>query len=289
MRHGSLFTGYGGLDLAVAAVFPGSQIVWVCDNAAAAGKVLAHRYPGVPNLGDVTTIDWTTVEPVEILTGGYPCQPFSKGGRRKGTDDDRHLWPYVRDAIRHLRPRVTILENVSAHRSLGFNRVCGDMAEDGLRVQWVSLRASDVGAPHERERIFIVATDPDNLPQRLVPVGPRQPESVQRRQREADHSPTRHGVAKSHGRPPSSNLDRWGECAPAIDRWERTLGRLVPDPVLDADDRINPAVPEWMMGLPEGWVTQVPGLSHSAMHETLGNGVVPQQAVEAITELGRRW
>lgn len=158
MRIGSLCSGAGGLDMAVERVF-GAETVWHCEYNPAASKVLAHRYLGIPNHHDVTTTDWDTVEPVDIITAGYPCQPFSVAGKRKGTNDERHIWPDVREAIRRIRPRYTILENVSGHRSMGFDRVLGDLAEDGMHVAWTSLRASDVGAPHQRERLFILATD----------------------------------------------------------------------------------------------------------------------------------
>lgn len=160
LTTGSLFSGYAGLDMAVNAYF-GSRTAWFVEIDAAPSRILAHHWPDVPNHGDITTIDWAQVEPVDILTGGYPCQPFSAAGRRKGEDDERHLWPYVREAIRHLRPRYTLLENVAGHRSLGFDRVLGDLAEDGLHAQWVSIRASDVGACHRRERLFILVTPAD--------------------------------------------------------------------------------------------------------------------------------
>ncbi|NKR30676.1 DNA cytosine methyltransferase [Rhodococcus hoagii] len=159
-RVGSLFSGYGGLDLAVLEAFHG-VVAWHCEYEAAPSEILEHHWPGVPNLHDVTEVDWAAVPPVDILTGGYPCQPFSAAGKRKGTNDERHLWPYVRDAIRVLRPRYTVLENVAGHRSLGFDRVLGDLAEDGMHVRWTSLRASDIGAPHHRERLFILVTLPD--------------------------------------------------------------------------------------------------------------------------------
>lgn len=162
MRIGSLFSGYGGLDMAVESVFPGAVPAWFCEWDDAPSKVLAHHWPDVPNLRDVTQVDWTQVEPVDILTGGYPCQPFSASGQRKGTEDERHLWPYVREAVRVLRPRYVVLENVAGHRSLGFDRVLGDMAEDGMHVWWTSVRASDIGAPHHRERLFILATPADS-------------------------------------------------------------------------------------------------------------------------------
>lgn len=159
VRIGSLFSGYGGLDLAALQLFPGASVAWHCEWEAAPSAILDHHWPGVLNLHDVTTVDWDAVEPVDILTGGYPCQPFSAAGRRKGTTDERHLWPYVREAIRRVRPRYTLLENVAGHRSLGFDRVLGDMAEDGMHVRWTSVRASDVGACHRRERLFILVTD----------------------------------------------------------------------------------------------------------------------------------
>ena len=152
MKVGSLFTGYGGLDTAV-----GGDLAWYAEIDKAACEVLAYRYPGVPNLGDITKIDWADVEPVDVLTGGYPCQPFSHAGLRKGKNDDRHLWPYVRDAIHTLRPEYAVLENVSGHLTLGFANVLSDLATIGFDAEWGTFRASDVGAPHQRKRLFIVA------------------------------------------------------------------------------------------------------------------------------------
>ena len=146
----------GGLDMAVEQVF-GGRTVWHCELDPAASKVLSHRYPGVPNFGDVTAIDWDAVDPVDVMCGGYPCQPFSAAGQRKGTDDERHLWPYFAEAIRRVRPRYVVLENVAGHRSMGFDCVLGDLASMRYDAQWCSVRASDVGAPHRRERLFILA------------------------------------------------------------------------------------------------------------------------------------
>lgn len=155
-RIGSLCSGAGGLDLAVEHA-TGAQTIWHAEYDADASKVLAARWPGIPNNRDITATDWAGVEPIDILTAGYPCQPFSAAGQRKGTDDERHLWPYVAQAIRVLRPRLVVLENVAGHRSLGFDCVLADLA--GMRYvgSWCSLRASDVGAPHRRERLFVVA------------------------------------------------------------------------------------------------------------------------------------
>jgi DNA (cytosine-5)-methyltransferase 1 len=152
MRVGSLFTGYGGLDMAV-----GGDVVWYSEIEPAACKILAEHYPGVPNLGDITVVDWSTVEPVDVITGGYPCQPFSTAGMRRGKNDERHLWPYVRDAISTLRPAFAVLENVRGHLSMGLADVIGDLAGVGYDARWGLVRASDAGAPHGRARVFIVA------------------------------------------------------------------------------------------------------------------------------------
>ena len=156
MRIGSLFSGYGGLDLAVQSVL-GGEVAWHVEYDKAPSRILDHHFPGVPNYGDVTKLDFTTVEPVDVLTGGYPCQPFSHAGLRKGTDDDRHLWPHVLRAICEMGPRLAILENVRGHLSLGFDTVLSDLASVGWSARWGVVRASDAGACHQRARLFIVA------------------------------------------------------------------------------------------------------------------------------------
>lgn len=157
-RIGALCAGYGGLDLALEAV-TGAELAWCAEYDKHASKILAAHWPDVPNLHDITAIDWTALAPVDWLTAGYPCQPFSHAGKRKGAADERHIWPHVLDAVRHLRPRNVLLENVAGHLSLGFGRVLGDLAALGYDTSWTSLRAADVGAPHGRLRVFILAAD----------------------------------------------------------------------------------------------------------------------------------
>lgn len=113
MRIGSLFSGFGGLDLAVEAV-TGATPAWFCEFDPAPSKVLAHHWPDVPNHKDVTRIDWAEVEPVDILTGGSPCQDLSHAGKRAGmTEGTRsNLWVNMREAINHLRPQLVVWENV---------------------------------------------------------------------------------------------------------------------------------------------------------------------------------
>ena len=152
---GSLFSGIGGLDLGLERA--GMRVVWQSEIDPFACKVLKKHWPEVVNHGDIKQIDWGTVEPVDIICGGYPCQPFSTAGKRRGTDDPRHLWPWVRTAISELRPQYAILENVRGHLTMGGLQVIGELAEIGYDAEWRVVSAAGMGAPHRRERIIIVA------------------------------------------------------------------------------------------------------------------------------------
>ena len=143
--------------MAVNAYF-GATTAWFSEFDTAPSRILAHHWPDTPNHGDITRIDWATVEPIDILTGGYPCQPFSAAGRRKGVDDDRHLWPYVVEAISELQPEVCVFENVQGHLTLGFDEVIRDLTILGYSTQWTVVTAAEVGACHKRARLFILAT-----------------------------------------------------------------------------------------------------------------------------------
>ena len=152
---GSLFSGIGGLDLGLERA--GHKVIWQSEIDPFACKVLKKHWPEVVNHGDIKQIDWATVEPVDIICGGYPCQPFSLAGQRKGTDDHRHLWPWVRNAISALSPSYAILENVRGHLSMGGTQVIGDLTDIGYDAEWRVVSAAGVGAPHRRERTIIVA------------------------------------------------------------------------------------------------------------------------------------
>jgi DNA (cytosine-5)-methyltransferase 1 len=152
---GSLFSGIGGLDLGLERA--GMKVIWQSEIDPYCCRVLAKHWPNVPNLGDVTKVDWSSVERPDVICGGYPCQPFSLAGSRAGENDARHLWPHMVGAIRALRPRFAIMENVPGHLSLGFGRVLGDLAESGYDTEWDCIPAAAVGAPHRRDRVFVVA------------------------------------------------------------------------------------------------------------------------------------
>jgi DNA (cytosine-5)-methyltransferase 1 len=181
MKIGSLFSGYGGLDLAVSKV-TGGHVVWHCEWEDAPSKVLEKHYPGVPNFKDVSKVDWTKVEPVDILTGGFPCQDLSLAGKRQGIKDGTRsgLWYSFFTAIETLKPRLVVIENVrgilsaTAHSDLeqcawclgdnpdepnlrALGAVCGSLAGIGYDAKWELIRASDAGAAHQRARVFIIA------------------------------------------------------------------------------------------------------------------------------------
>ncbi len=471
-RIGSLFSGYGGLELGVQSVLGGTT-AWVSDVDRGACKILAHRYPDVPNLGDITAVDWTQVEPVDVLTGGFPCQDVSHAGKRAGLKPDTRsgLWSHMAYAIDTLRPRLVVAENVrgllsapavsegsnrepcvcgrpdrrrgmgepgneegllpgsrhgrddtagqadavgaaaeirrqrqsveAGNGSLGrgvdlerlrrgggrdafadqaassdqgaaggsgdggraaaagtaeasewlrgmelghahslfadqgrvasaqpegpetcatcggltgspdgdmepcplcvgdepggalraLGAVLGDLADLGYDARWVGLRAADVGAPHGRFRVFVVAWPADT-----DGVGHEQGRGARGR----GTGPTDGGVAAADtsgdrrherraeseglvGRPDAAiggASTRFGQYAPAVARWGAVLGRPAPAPAIDG--RLNPAFVEWMMGLPAGHVTDVPGLTRNEQLKALGNGVPPQQAAAAL-------
>jgi DNA (cytosine-5)-methyltransferase 1 len=152
---GSLFSGIGGLDLGLERA--GMQVIWQSEIDPFACKVLKKHWPEVPNHGDIKQIDWQSVARPDVICGGYPCQPFSQAGKRRGTDDPRHLWPWVRTAISELRPRYAILENVRGHLTMGALQVLGEITELGYDAEWRIISAAGVGAPHRRDRLIIVA------------------------------------------------------------------------------------------------------------------------------------
>lgn len=157
-RVGSVCTGYGGLDLAVELVL-GGRLAWYAETDRHASTVLAHHWPGIPNLGDIRTVDWALVEPVDILTAGFPCQDISNAGKRVGiTGEHSSVWKHVAGAVRVLRPGLVVVENVAALLRRGLDVVHADLAEIGYDTSWTCLRASDVGAAHRRDRLFLLAT-----------------------------------------------------------------------------------------------------------------------------------
>ncbi len=152
---GSLFSGIGGLDLGLERA--GMKVIWQSEIDPYACKVLSKHWPEVVNHGDIKKINWEEIERPNVICGGYPCQPFSTAGKRRGEEDSRHLWPWVREAISRLRPDYAILENVRGHLSMGGLSVIGELASIGYDAEWRVVSAASVGANHRRDRIIIVA------------------------------------------------------------------------------------------------------------------------------------
>ena len=468
---GSLFSGYGGLDMGVQLALGTMRTAWVSDIEPGPNKILAERFPDAPNLGDITTIDWDQVEPVDIITGGSPCQDLSLAGARAGMKPGTRsgLWESMTHAIEQLQPRLVVWENVQgalsakafsesdrsdserhrlcvcggidrrggehSHRrdegevvrpengprddeasskrydgtssrvrrdpsdhapsyremgggmdvlrsrgglreasagrdsvfenqetsrrvghpskrdqegtatadewtvsvdgsgagkvpknqtggqgaqsqgsrghcgkcggclnepcadsNMGFfeglvderaaaqrptkekgqplralGRVLGDLANLGYDAEWTTVRASDVGAPHRRERVFVVAYPSGERLERYWP---------QRTQEE-------HAVVGSDPVLLPQATQRWGDYAPAIKRWEQVLGRPAPAPTQPSRSgkpQLSPRFVEFLMGLPQGWVTDT-DTTRAQQLRALGNGVVPQQAAYALTEI----
>lgn len=196
LRIGSLFSGYGGLEIGIAQVLDAVP-AWHSEIEPGPMRVLEHHWPGVPNLGDVTAVDWCSVEPVEILCGGFPCQDVSLAGLRRGLKPGTRsgLWSHFAAAIDGLRPGLVVIENVrgllsaEAHSDLepdswdlggparpdrpalrALGAVLGDLADLGYDAEWFGLRAADAGAPHGRFRVFVLArpaADPGGEARRL--------------------------------------------------------------------------------------------------------------------------
>jgi DNA (cytosine-5)-methyltransferase 1 len=181
MKIGSLFSGYGGLDLAVMNVLD-AELAWHCEWEDAPSKILERNFPGVPNYRDVTKVDFTQVEKVDILTGGFPCQDLSLAGKRAGLKEGTRsgLWHEFARAIEELQPKLVVIENVrgllsaKADNGMEYSQedldgwgdrpvftaiqaVLGSLADMGYDAKWCGLRAADSFAPHNRYRVFIIA------------------------------------------------------------------------------------------------------------------------------------
>jgi len=156
LNHLDLFSGIGGFSLGLERT-GGFRTIGFCETDAYCTKVLQKNFPGIPIHGDIRKLKGTDFGAVDIITGGYPCQPFSVAGRQKGVEDPRHLWPEMFRVVQESRPTWVIGENVAGHIKLGLDSVLKDLESEGYRTRTFSVSASSVGANHQRERIWIVA------------------------------------------------------------------------------------------------------------------------------------
>jgi DNA (cytosine-5)-methyltransferase 1 len=154
-RVGSLFSGVGGVDLGLERA--GWEVTFQVENDPYCTAILETRWPNVPRYGDITDVDWDEVPAVDLLAGGFPCQPVSYAGRGAAQADARWLWPEFARAISTLRPRLILLENVPGLRGRGLDIVLGDLTALGYDAEWHTVPASALGAPHRRDRLWVVA------------------------------------------------------------------------------------------------------------------------------------
>ena len=158
VSFGSLFSGIGGFDLGLERA--GMVVKWQVERDPWCQKILAKHWPDVPRFTHVEDVG-SNLPYVDLICGGFPCQPVSVSGDQKGTSDDRWLWPEFRRVVGVLRPRYVLLENVpglfTANGGHAFGEVIGDLADLGYDCEWTVLSAADVGAPHLRKRVWIVA------------------------------------------------------------------------------------------------------------------------------------
>ena len=156
LSHGSLFAGIGGFDLGFERA--GIETLWQVEIEDYCRKVLEKNFPDAKRYTEIRECGAHNLTRVDIISGGFPCQDISNAGKRVGIEGDRSgLWSEMLRIVCELRPRYVVVENVAALLGRGMDRVLGDLAESGYDAEWDSLRASDFGAPHKRERIFIIA------------------------------------------------------------------------------------------------------------------------------------
>ena len=161
LRHLDLFSGLGGFSLGLEAT-GGFETVAFCDIEKFSRKVLKKHWPNVKQYKDIKELTYEqikedTLAPIDIITGGYPCQPFSVAGSQRGEKDTRHLWPDMFRIVKECKPTWVIGENVSGHIKLGLDTVLQDLESEGYTVRAFSISASSIGANHQRERVWIMA------------------------------------------------------------------------------------------------------------------------------------
>jgi DNA (cytosine-5)-methyltransferase 1 len=209
-RHLDLFSGIGGFALACRMV-GGIETVGFCEREPYAQKVLKKHWPDVPICNDIHEMKGNEYGTIELITGGYPCQPFSSAGKRKGADDDRHLWPQMRRIIEAARPRWILSENVVGHITLGLDQVLAELESIGYSARATVIPACAVDARHRRDRVWIMAGDTDRINVDTL----------------AGLRSTEHDACGEGWRMPSPGMDRGADGIPAAVDRNHALGNAI--------------------------------------------------------------
>lgn len=157
----------GGLDLGLERA--GMEVRWQVEIDEFCRRVLAKHWPDVARYEDVRDVGAHNLEDVDLISGGFPCQPVSQAGKRRAQEDDRWLWPEFARVVRECEPALVVVENVRGLRTRGLRHVLSDLAELGFDAEWSHLAAGEIGSPHIRSRLFVVASHPDRIQLRNEP------------------------------------------------------------------------------------------------------------------------
>lgn len=262
LTHLSLFSGIGGLDLA--AEWAGFETVGQCEWADYPTKVLEKHWPTVPRWRDIRTLTGedfyarTGLRTVDIISGGFPCQPFSTAGVRRGKEDDRYLWPEMLRVIKELRPAWVVGENVAGIIDMALDTVLSDLESIGYACQAFIIPACAVDAPHRRDRVFIVGRNREQSGLLYTNTQGAQHTDIQKGKTEVQEQPELDGLCSHVSNAESAKLPgQRGETRRGRSKPGR-IGWWSPEPDVG---RVAYGVPSWVDRL-----------------QCLGNAVVPQQA-----------
>ncbi|PUZ28618.1 DNA cytosine methyltransferase [Chitinophaga parva] len=281
MRHGSLFSGLGGFDLAAAS--QGWDNCFQVEKDPFCLTVLRKHFPTVPKHTDILTFNPEPyVNAIDVISGGFPCQPFSVAGQRKGTADDRYLWPAMLRVICAISPRWVVAENVhgllSLDRGMVFEQVLSDLEAAGYEVQSVVLPAAGVGAPHIRNRVFIIAHTAAPGHRSGAGTAATGKGATRQKRKGLFRTPFEDGYAGHAAYANRHRLQRDRESAGPYQERRKVKGRHTPK-FARADWRTWPTQPP-VCGRDDGLSHQLDGISFSAWRQksiqALGGAVVPE-------------